>query len=540
MARPKLSEMTLREKVGQTGMPGPGEVRKGVQRHGGYGEYLKAYPFCGIYADQSMVDHNGEKFTSPRHVAETLANASNELKIPMFVSCDFEYGGKDMFSELHRISTNMSVGAAHSKELAFERGYLWAKEMKALGVNWPFGPVGDLNKSFFSSSIRKLGDSPEEVAELYPSMIQGIQAAGVAATAKHFPGAGRDFRDAHFCSTGNNTTVEDWIKNDRTIWKSAIDAGVLSFMTGHSPVPAFDPSFARGKIPRPGSASTKVIDLLRKDLEFDGVIVTDAVCMKALSAAFDNDDIYIECFNAGNDVILFVHDDYIDVMEKAILDGKISMERLDASVERILDLKEKIGLFDGEIEACDVLTEEESKHFDEVNYNIAKNALTLLANENEMIPFNPEKVKNVTIINISPNEKFLEDLEALKSAFERRGIRTNIMKYVKTKDELKNLSETEDIIIYACVPGRMNFYSSPEDLSTLFHSLAYGADKTVVVSFAAPSVYYNYFENADAYINAYSSDIGTMNALADGLLGEFEFTGKSPVVLEPQPIDNHK
>lgn len=540
MARPKLSEMTLREKIGQTGMPAPGEVRKGIQSCGGYRNYFTKYPFTGLYVDSSIIDNNGNKFTSPTDLAQTLADASNSVRIPLLVTCDHEKGAKGQFDEFHRIPSNMSVGAACSEELAYERGYLWAKELKSMGVNWPFGPVGDLHGNFFSTSgVRCLSDSTDTAVKLYPSMIQGIQAAGVAANAKHFPSGGRDYRDSHFSSNCNNSTQEDWNRRMKPIWKSAIDAGVLSFMVGHSAFPAFDPSYARGKVPRPGSASQKVLDILRKDLGFDGVVVTDAVSMKNLAAAFEHDDIYIECFNAGNDVILFVHDDYIDVMEKAVLDGRVSMERLDESVERILDMKEKLGLFDGPVTVSHALTDEENKHFDDVNYQIAQKALTLISDTNHVIPFDPKSVKNVTIIAVTPYKPFLDDLKGMVAAFEKRGVQANIMDGITSKETLRELSETEDIIIYACCLAQgfmkgMPFYSTPENMLTLFDSLSYGAEKSIVASFDAPSIYYNYFESADIYINAYSSDIGTMNAFVDGILGDFTFTGKSPVALRPE------
>lgn len=538
MPRPKLSEMTLREKVGQTGMPGPAVVRAGVVKYGGYDKYLSQIPFCGVYIDPSMIDKDGNKPTSPEKIASMLTDASNNLKIPMLVTCDFEYGAKPIFSQLHRITTNMSVGAANSKELAYERGYLFAKEVKTLGVNWHFGPVGDIIENFFHQSVRCLGEDADTAAEIYPYIIKGMQDAGISACAKHFPCGYTDYRDPHFSSVINDTTIEKWTTKTKKLWKAAIEAGVYTFMTDHNILPEFDNSCSRGNIIRPASVSSKAIDLLRDDLGFDGLIVTDAVCMKGLSASFDHDDIYIECFNAGNDIVLFVHDDYIDVMEKAVLDGKISMQRLDESVERILDLKEKLGLFDGKVKAGEPLTAEENALFDKVNYEIAKKALTLVANETNMIPFDKKKVKKATIIKLSPDARFPDDLAEMKKSFDKRGVEAEIIDFIKTKEQLAEISDTSDIIIYACVPGRMNFYSSKEDLSTLFHSLSHGIEKTVVASFMAPSVYYNYFENAYAYINAYSTDRGTMNAFVDGIFGDFEFSGESPVRLHPISIEN--
>lgn len=551
MKRPNIDEMTLREKIGQTGMPGPGVVRAGVVEYGGYANYFKKFPFNGLYLDRSALNNSGEAFSSPEEISKTLADASNELDIPIFVSCDAEFGAQGICPGLHAVSTNLSVGAAGDCELAQERSYMWAKELKTLGVNWPFGPMGNMISSFFASSTTRSiasSDYADVVAKLFPHMVKGVQKAGVAACAKHFPGGFGGYRDGHFAATGTVKSLKNldkeaymkkWNEKYRPIWKAAIDAGAMSFMMAHGAMPAVDDSITRGVNLRPGSASKKVIDLLRVDLGFGGVIVTDAVSMRSLSSSFDYEDIYIECFNAGNDVVLFVRDDYFEIMEKAVLDGRITMERLDESVKRVLDLKEKLGLFDAPAKQQEPLTDEENKYFDKVNYEIAKNALTLVRNEGNMLPFNPQNVKNVTIINISPYKPFMDDIEHMKKAFEERGIRVNVMEYIKTKEQLKELSETEDIIVYACYmsksrPQGMSFYGTPEDMSTLFHSLSYGAEKTVVASFGQPSIYYNYFETCDAFINAYSPDIGTMRAFVDAVLGEFEFTGKSPVSLYPE------
>ncbi len=551
MKRPKLSEMTVREKIGQTAMPGPGVVRAGVVEYGGYINYLTKFPFCGIYLDRSILNNDGNPFESPRQVSETLAHTSNNINIPLFVSADAEFGAQGIFPSLHAVSTNLSVGAANDPELAMERSYMWARELKTMGVNWPFGPVGDIAGGFFSSSTtRRMADAEHSdiIENLFPHMIKGVQKAGMAATAKHFPGGfGGGYRDGHFASTGTVKALKKlnkeeymakWNAKCRPIWKAAVEAGAMSFMMAHGAMPAMDDSITRGVNIRPGSASKKVVGLLRDDIGFDGVIVTDAVSMRNLSSAFEYEDIYVECFNAGNDVILFVRDDYFEIMEKAVADGRVTMERLDESVKRVLDLKEKLGLFDGEIKPEDGLTEEENNYFDEVNYGIAKSALSLVRNEGNMIPFDANKVKNVTIINISPYKPFMDDIQHMKAAFEKRGARVNVVEYIKTKEQLKELSETEDIIVYACYmaksrPQGMSFYDSKEDMSTLFHSLSHGAEKTVVASFGQPSIYYNYFESADAFINAYSPDIGTMRAFVDAVYGEFECKGECPVALYP-------
>lgn len=123
MKKPNLSELTLRKKIGQTGFPGVRNLRLGVINNGGYAEYFTKYPFTGLYADHAL-NVNNEPFESPMHMAKTLKDANKKLKLPFLVAGDMEYGAATKFSQLHRIPTNMSIGAANSEELAYKRAIL--------------------------------------------------------------------------------------------------------------------------------------------------------------------------------------------------------------------------------------------------------------------------------------------------------------------------------------------------------------------------------------------------------------------------------
>lgn len=536
MKRPSLDSLTLRQKIGQTGMPGPRSRWYGVAEHGSHGNYFKKYPFAGIYVGGELKTYFGSEEhydCTPEGLSQSMIAASKDCGIPLFVSCDSEHGAKSMWPDYHRISTMMSVGAAASKELAYQRSYYYAKELKTIGVNWPFSPVCDLVRNFFASSVRCMSDKNDVVLELLPEILRGYKDAGVASTVKHYPGSKGDFRDSHISTTNNKMTLEQWYETYFPIWKKAVESGADSIMVSHSAFPAMDSSYARGKSPRPASASTKMISVLRDELHFDGVILTDAVSMKGVASLFDPEDLYIECFNAGNDLVLFCHDDYIDVMEKAVLDGRVSMERLNESVERILDLKEKLGLFEENRQPAKPLTEEENKTFDAVNYQIAQKAITLINNTQNLIPLDPDKIKKVAIIQISPKKEFWDDLQAMGKAFEERGVEVTMLPCLESKNQLEQLSKENDLIVYACFIAEP-FFSGDVERRSLMNGLSHGAEKTVVASFGAPSVYYNYFETVDVYLNAYSSDAGTMQAFVDGILGDFPFTGKSPVALEPE------
>lgn len=531
--------MSLREKIGQTGMPSPNAVKKGVRECGSYKEYFTKYPFNGFYVSVkgTMVNDDGSDLSESYELANVVRKTYEELDIPLFVAVDAEFGGKGIFPDMSFVPTNMALGAANDPELTYKRGYYWAKELKSSGINWAFGPVCDIMPSFFSGSIRCISDKTELITGIIPELIKGIQDGGLMACAKHYPGHAKDFRDAHFSLCTDKMTKAEWDKILRPIWQCAADSGVDSFMTAHPALPALDDSITRGKVLRPSSASPKTLGILRDEIGFDGIIITDAVGMKCIAAAFEHDDIYVECLKAGNDIVLFTGNDYIDVVEKAVLDGRISEEYIDSCVERVLRYKDKMGLFDGNV-VGEPMTEEDKADFDKVNYEISKKGGTLLNNEG-IIPFDKSKVKKASIVVIAPSEKFRAEIVGLQDAFAKHGIESEVVYTIESKSELVRMSEESQIIVYACYLASSDPYGFPgytrqSEAITLLNGLSYGAEKSVVVSFGTPSVYYNYFETVDAYVNMYSSNKESMEAFVDGILGEFEFEGKSPVNLYPE------
>ena len=529
-----VKNMNLREKIGQTGFPSPAAVTAGAVKCGSLTEYFRQNPFTGIYVDRMGLKEN-TPFPKPQDLADGIREINSKINVPLLVAADAEYGACGIYKDLHRVSSNMSLGAAMSEKLTYQRFNLWAKELRSCGVNWAFGPVLDMLNNFFDvMGVRCISDDPQTMTSLIPSIVSGIQDARLAATPKHFPGSGWDYRDPHFCNATNDMSLDEWYSTYGKIWKCAVDSGADSFMISHMSFPAVDPSLTPMGAARPATASKRVIDILRKEMSFDGVIVTDAVDMKGCASSYEHDDVYIECFNAGNDIILFVRDDYIDVIEKAILDGRISIERLDESVERILRLKEKIGLFDPSADS-EPLSEAENAEFDSVNLEISKRALTLVQNRKRALPF--DNVKKATIIAMSPYEPFVDEMDIMRAEFAKRGIEAKVITTLGNKGVLEEISRESDLIIYACYlamsqPQGMSFYST--NMITLFNSLSYGKEKSIAVSFGAPSIYYNYFENADIFINAYSMDRGTIKAVVGGILGDFELTGRSPVELRPR------
>ena len=534
-----LKGMSLREKIAQTAMPSPSATRQGVLEEGSYANYMKKYPFCGFYVVRiGMIKDDGSPVEKGADTAKIVSEASAAAKIPLLIATDAEFGAKQIYADMTDIPSNMATGAAASPELTYKRAYYWAKELYSAGINWAFGPVCDLLKHFLSvSGTRCMSDKTELIVDLIPHAIKGIQDAGVLATAKHYPVTIGDFRDSHFSLVVDELPREEWDKKIKPIWEAAAKAGVDSFMVGHHAHTNLDDSYTSQNMPRPASASKKILDILRKDIDFDGIIVTDAVTMKSVASSFTHEEMYIECLNAGNDVVLFTGNDYIDIIEKAVNDGKVSLERIEEAAERVLRYKKKIGLFEGKY-VGEAMTEKDKKDFNETNYEICKKAATLIGNDGK-IPFDVSNVKKATIIPLAPSERFHNEyVKLIQDSLARYGVESDVVSEIRSKTTLKEISETSDLIIYACFiswtePSGFPGYSQEREMNTLFNSLSYGTEKSVVVSFGHPSVYYNYFYGFHGFINMYGLSNESIDAFVDGIFGKFEFTGKSPVALKP-------
>jgi beta-N-acetylhexosaminidase len=181
----------------------------------------------------------------------------------------------------------MAAGAANDPGLVAELGKATAIEARHIGVNWCLTPVVDLNYNFDNPvvNIRSMGDQPERVAHLVSILIQALQAHGVAATAKHFPGDGMDSRDQHLVTTINSLPFDRWLETYGYVWKQAIDAGIWTIMPGHISLPAFQGFVEQEEDAPPATISRELLEtLLRQELGFDGVIVSDATGMMGFAS----------------------------------------------------------------------------------------------------------------------------------------------------------------------------------------------------------------------------------------------------------------
>lgn len=284
--------------------------------------------------------------SGPYEAAELLNRLQHDSRLPLLVAADFELGVDGRLTGTTGFPNAMAVGATNRAEFAEAFGRITGEEARAIGIEWNFFPVADVNSNPENPIIntRSFGEDPAEVSDLVAAYIRGAHSSGMLATAKHFPGHGDTATDSHL---GLATVTGDRARLERVElppFEKAIAAGVDSVMVAHVTVPALDPG--------PNHVATVspviVTDLLKHRLGFQGLVITDALDMAGLTRLYASDigREAVDAFKAGNDMLLIPPD--LDAAYRAVVEavrrGEITPSRLDESVGKILRLKASLGL----------------------------------------------------------------------------------------------------------------------------------------------------------------------------------------------------
>lgn len=549
MKKPKLSDLTLRQKIAQTMTIMQDLLFDRFDTMEEIKEHLKEYQYGAMWTRRSIVEQAMVRFSDDdekgmvQYYGELNRDFNSVLDIPLLIGCDCECGANFAFAELSPLPYAAGITATDNPKFAYEAGKCTADEMATTGVNWIWDPVCDL--SYYHSPIhnRPFSDDPEVAKVMVVNKLKGIQDSGIAATMKHFPGTGNDFRDPHCAQSVDHSSYERWMSREGAVFQAAIDAGVMSCMVGHTAWPALDDTKVKtGYIP--ATLSYKIItETLKGKMGFKGVVVTDGIAMRSLRLAYDTPTLYKKLILAGNDIILAPFDfEYLDIIEEAVLSGEIPMERIDDACTRILDMKEKLGLFDENYTGENPpLTPELLEKTSKLNKEIAEKSITLVCDKQHLIPINKEKIKNVAMVYLGYDEYDFGRLSLFKEAFERRGANVKIQRFLDEKeqhDELwsgEALAEENDLILYIPqLPWSSSPFFTGEQWRTTVFTLTYGAEKSAVISIGSPYTYFDYFMAADTYIDMYSLTDENPEAVVAGLYGEIDFVGKPPYNPAPE------
>ena len=514
----KISDMTLLEKILQT-------VVIKVDKDNFVSDKIGAAFFFGeiiTEADEMGLDA----------ARKTLAEYIDNADIPILITSDFENGCGSMLKGLTPLPYLMSLGAANSEKLAYDYGKATALEARSVGANWSFSPVCDLNinKRNPLVNVRGLTDDVNLAIKLLPQVIKGMQDNGLAACAKHFPGDGLDYRDQHIVTTNNTLSFDEWKKKSGKVFEEVIKSGVYSVMSGHITLPSYQKEIFDNGMKLPATLSHELIEnLLKKEMGFDGVVVTDALGMGGFNGWYKTMDIsQIESFKAGCDMMLWPSENYVKNMTEAIENGYIPMSRLDDAVTRILSMKEKMGLFKKDNHAI-ALSEKDREFVKNTQKNVAEKSVTLMRDDADIFPLITEKFKKIAVIPITHHIPAFDEGKLLADLLGEKGFDVQYL-----KDGIKK-TETDgyDLILYALFSrpfrpiGFLDFHSTEAQKVAI--SLQTAVDKTAVVSFGSPYFMNQYFERAKTFVNAYSMLSPSVKAFVSAATGETEFSSFSPV-----------
>ncbi|WP_159949405.1 glycoside hydrolase family 3 protein [Polaribacter septentrionalilitoris] len=531
--------LSIREKIGQT-MIVRAFHKTQVAEFGSIENMMEKYPIGGIF-----VPYWDFLFTPPREqVIPTIKNAiadyENASKYPMIVTEDFERGVGSIYNEFTNMPSEMALGAANQKDLAYKFGNAVAKESNSIGINWLLHPLVDLNMNPLQDLVieRAISDDATRAYPLLKSQIEGMSAQGVVATIKHFPGDGATIKNQHLITSANNLSIPEWNKTFGTMYQKMINNGTPCIMVGHIRFPAYQKEKRKGVFLPASLSEELMVGLLKKKMKFNGVIMSDALNMGGAAGYYENEiETSLAAFKAGVDMVLWPTLKFMDSLEVRIKRGDIPMSRLDDAVERIWGVREQYGLLNKKENIFYAISEDENKTIQKDAQDIANNAVTLLTDKSK-IPLKVSENKRIAIVNIS-HENRSNDLQFTQKLLQNKGFEVDTIlhnpSFLDWGEKLNFFDKYDKVLV-----AFENRYFNPLGASLLKDKEALGVwtmgmlpqDKIIAVSYSNPYYVNFYFENAYIRINAYSLDKFSQKAVVDALTGAIPFKGTTPVQLE--------
>lgn len=524
-----LRALTLRERIGQLIVTGT------------FGEFR---------------NFKGEKFAElRRHIEQTriggfvfyrgdvleLAALTNEMqrlaKVPLLLAADFERGLPMQIKSGTSFTHNMGVAAAGDPQAAYREGRIIAAEMRALGINWLYGPVSDVlnNPANTMVNVRSFGEDPRRVGEYVAAMVRGLRDGGVLSTAKHFPGHGDTAIDSHISLPVIHHNRAHLESVELVPFRAAIATGVDSIMTAHVALPTVTGDDV------PASLSPRITtDLLRRDLKFDGIVTTDSLGMGAIVKNYQGVESAVLAIKAGADVALLPSDPRaaVDAIEGAVRRGEITPQRIDESVRRLLRAKYRVGLAHRRpVELAAV------NHLIELPENVreagrvAESSITLLRNGGNLLPLDvgrtPEALFIVMAGDDDPDQGRIFQAQIEQRVGAGRVTRVDKRTTAAEYEQIMETAKRAGVVVVAPFVKRAALKGTIElpEAEAEFVRKLIGTQKPVaVVAFGSP-YQLQQFPETRAYMVTYAVEDVAQFAAARALFGETSIVGRSPVRL---------
>ena len=556
-----IANMTLEEKIGQL------FINMGASRDE---EYLKSvldnYHIGGVRYNPGTAE---EVYEQNRILQENS-------KIPLLIAANTEAGGNGACTNGTYVGNEVKIAATNDKRYAYEMGRISGVEAAAIGCNWSFAPIVDINRNWRNPiiSTRTWSQDVDQTLELSLEYMRGIQESGIAPAAKHFPGDGIDERDQHLSFAPNWLSVEEWDNTFGKVYGGLFEAGLPSIMAGHIALPEyvryFNPKATTEELIMPATLNKYILtDLLRGKMKFNGLVVTDASHMVAMTSPLKRSEMLPTAIAAGSDLFLFFNDPDEDFkyMMDGYKNGIITDERLEEALTRILGTKAALGLH--KKAKTEILPEKEEAMAKiglpesiAIAAEVADKGITLVKDKEDIFPISPAKYKRVLLVDVKGSEggfgKFIalmsgakkSPTEIAKELLEAEGFQVEIYespmdKVMKLPQEemakamgnvyaakrpISDLTDNYDLIINIANvnPNTDQRIQWPASKGTPDIPFYVNEVPTIFVSVQCP------FHLADVpqvktYINAYDSKEVTLKSLVEKMVGRSEFKGVSPV-----------
>jgi beta-glucosidase-like glycosyl hydrolase/CubicO group peptidase (beta-lactamase class C family) len=461
----------------------------------------------------------------------------SKAKLPLLFGADFERGTAMRLNEGTSFPTAMALAAGGNPKDAYAMGKTTALEARAVGIQWIYAPVADVNNNPGNPIIntRSFGENPARVAEFVSEFIRGVQENGGIATAKHFPGHGDTASDSHIDLPVIKADRERLDHLELVPFRAAIAAGVGSIMTGHLSVPALEPDPNT-----PATLSPRILtDLLRKQLGFEGLVVTDAMDMGGITVRYAPGDAAVRAFVAGADALLMppVPEAAYDALLAATKSGEITEERLDASVRRILLAKAKLGLDKNRLVDVDALNAKFGRTAWQTEaQEISDRGITMLRDTPRQLPLDGTKPTRALLVSLysDPEPYPGEDLEReLRARCDSLIALRADTKFAKA-DTLKLPSTDQyDVVILALfvrVSDRKGDVDVPANQLPLIDQIYKAGKPVITVGLGSPYLIEK-FPQAETWLSAFGiSDVAQIS-VARALFGQIPVQGHLPVTI---------
>ncbi len=492
--------------------------------------------------------------SEPLEAAELTNSLQRDSKYPLLFAADFERGLSMRMNGATAFPAAMAFGAAGDPKLAREFGSITAQEARAIGIQWNWFPVADVNSNPANPIIntRSFSEDPEQVSQLISAYIEGARSEGMLTTAKHFPGHGDTDTDSHLTLARVNASLDRLNQVELVPFRAAIAAGVDSIMLAHITAPALEPD-----PDKPASVSFNVVTgLLKGTLGFKGLVITDALDMGALTRVFSGTPAQVSAseavaaIEAGNDMVIIPGDlegAYNGLLE-AVKQGRIKPQRLDASVLKILRAKASVGLNRTRYaDMANVTTAIGKPDNLAIGQQIADRAVTLLKDERHLVPLASAASSGAVVAVIFTDNASLSEGGRTFARQLRQRLPGASVLFVDEANVgflgpqvMAAVASAKTVIAVAeAVPSARRATHGQAggsvdldvDAAQLLAKMVNAApDRTIVAAFGNPYIG-SQLPNVETYLCTYSNTQTSAIGLAEALFGEIPIHGRSPVTI---------